>query len=175
MDLLIGDVFRAAAAAVPARVAVALGDRSYTYGELDRLGNAHAHALAAHGVGLRDRVVLWSATDIDAVPLFVGLAKLGAVFAPANALLGVEEAAEMIGLARPSALVVDEAHGADGAVIAERLGVPLLRLGAIVDDTTSTHDVDAPDLTEQDPHVVFFTSGSTGASKGPAWAPPSAA
>jgi acyl-CoA synthetase (AMP-forming)/AMP-acid ligase II len=166
MDLLIGDVFRAAAAAVPTRVAVALGDRSYTYGELDRLGSAHARALAALGVGLRDRVVLWSATDIDAVPLFVGLAKLGAVFAPANALLGVDEAAEMIGLARPAALVVDGAHAADGAAIAERLGVPLLRLGAIVDDATPTHDLDTPELTEGDPHVVFFTSGSTGASKG---------
>jgi len=106
-----------------------LGDRSFTYAELDRLGNQHAHALAAVGVGLRDRVVMWSFTDIDSVPMFVGLSKLGAVFAPANALLGIDEATEMIGLARPAALAVDEAHRADGEVVAARLGVPLVQLG----------------------------------------------
>ena len=166
IDLLIGDVFRAAAAAMPARVAVSLGDRRFSYRELDRIGNQHAHALAAQGVGLRDRVVLWSWTDIDAVPLFVGLAKLGAVFAPANALLGVDEATEMIGLARPRALVVDAAHRGDGDVVAARLGVPLVQLGAIVDERTPDDDVGAPGLGERDPHVLFFTSGSTGKSKG---------
>ena len=166
MDLLIGDVFRAAANAVPQRVAVVLGDRQFTYGELDRLGNAHAHALAALGVQFRDRVVMWSYTNIDAVPLFVGLAKLGAAFAPANALLGVDEATEMIGLARPSTLVVDEVHRDDGAIVAERLAVPLCVLGEIIDTHTPTHDVSTPGLTERDTHALFFTSGSTGKSKG---------
>ncbi len=165
-DLLIGDVFRAAARAQPARVAVSLGDRTITYAELDRLGNQHAHALIAAGVSLRDRVVMWSFNDIEAAPLFAGLAKIGAAFAPANALLGVDEATEMIGLARPAALVVDEAHRADGQVIAERLGLPLLQLGAIVDADTPDDDVDAPGLTEHDTHALFFTSGSTGKSKG---------
>ncbi len=166
MDLLIGDVFRAAAAARPSHLAVVLGERSYTYGELDRVSNQHAHALRAAGVGVRDRVVMWSNTDIDAVPLFAALAKLGAVFAPANALLGVDEATEMVGLARPAALVVDRAHADGGRTIADRLGVPLLVLGDIVQAGTPDHDVDAPGLTERDTHVLFFTSGSTGKSKG---------
>jgi long-chain acyl-CoA synthetase len=101
MDLLIGDVFRAAARAVPHRVAVALGDRTMTYGELDRSANQHAHALLAAGLAPRDRVVMWSDTAIEAVPLFAGLAKAGMVFAPANALLGSDEAVEMVGMARP--------------------------------------------------------------------------
>lgn len=166
MDLLIGDVFRAAARAVPRHVAVALDDRTLTYAELDRSADQHAHALAALGIGARDRVVLWSDTSIDAAPLFAGLAKLGAVFAPANALLGVEEAAEMVASARPSALVVDAAHADAGATIAQRLGVPLLRLGAIVDDATPDEPPPRPDITEHDLHVLFFTSGSTGRSKG---------
>ncbi|CAB4726468.1 MAG: AMP-binding protein [Actinobacteria bacterium] len=165
-DLLIGEVFRAAACAQPATIAVSLGDRAITYAELDRLGSQHAHALIAAGVGLRDRVVMWSFNDIDAVPLFVGLAKIGAAFAPANALLGVDEATEMIGLARPAALVVDDAHRVDGEIIAARLGVPLLHLGAMVDASTPADDVDAPGLTERDTHALFFTSGSTGKSKG---------
>jgi acyl-CoA synthetase (AMP-forming)/AMP-acid ligase II len=121
--------------------------------------------LQSLGVGLRDRVVMWSDTSIDAVPLFAGLAKIGAVFAPANAHLGVEEAADMVGLAEPSALVVDEGHAAGGGVLAARFGVPLLVLP--IDATgQSSDDVVAEGLTEDDTHVVFFTSGSTGRSKG---------
>ena len=166
-DLLIGDIFRAGATAVPDRVAAALGDRTLTYRELDRSADAHAAVLAFHGVGHGDRVVMWSATSIDAVPLFAGLAKLGAVFAPANALLGVDEATEMAGLASPTVLVVDAAHEELGAEVARRLGCPMLVLGHIVDPARA----DAPDpvvpaLRETDPHVLFFTSGTTGASKG---------
>ncbi len=166
MELLIGEVFRAAAAAVPTRVAVALGPRRYTYGELDRLGNAHAHALAARGVAAGERVATWCGTEIDAVPLFVGLAKLGAVFAPANATLGEHEAEQLIALARPLVLIVDATRAEPGARIAGRLGITLLRLGGIVDDDTPDHDPDPSGLRETDSHVVFFTSGSTGNPKG---------
>jgi acyl-CoA synthetase (AMP-forming)/AMP-acid ligase II len=165
-DLLIGDIFRVAARSRPNHVAVALGERSITYGALDRSANQHARALLDAGVGHRDRVVMWSHNSIDAVPLFAGLAKIGAVFAPANALLGVEEAVEMVGLARPSALVVDDAHAETGATVAERVGVPLLRLGAIAGAGTDDTAPHAPDLAESDLHVLFFTSGSTGRSKG---------
>ena len=166
MDLLIGDVFRAAARAVPQRVAVALGDRTITYGQLDRLANQHAHALRAAGLAPRDRVVMWSDTSIDAVPLFAGLAKAGMVFAPANALLGVDEAVEMVGMARPSALVVDEGHREAGAEVAARVGVPLFTHGEIVQDSDPDDDPGRPAITENDLHVLFFTSGSTGRSKG---------
>ena len=82
MDLLIGDVFRAAAAAVPGRVAVALGDRTYTYGELDRLGSAlplHGRGLAgphrcgAGQRGLRRRGRALSALAADAPACAAGL------------------------------------------------------------------------------------------------------
>lgn len=166
MDLLIGDVFRAAAQAVPRRPAVVLGDASITYGELDRLANRHANALSAAGLAARDRVVLWSHTSIDAVPLFAGLAKAGMVFAPANALLGIDEAVEMVGLARPAALVVDDAHADAGAEVARRIGVPLMHLGRIVTDDAPETAPPRPDISERDLHVLFFTSGSTGRSKG---------
>jgi fatty-acyl-CoA synthase len=109
---------------------------------------------------------MWSHNSVDAVPLFAGLAKIGAVFAPANALLGVEEAVEMVALARPAALVVDEMHAASGTTVADRLGIPLLRLGAIAADDADDSPPHAPDLDETDLHVLFFTSGSTGRSKG---------
>ncbi|HEX7095595.1 MAG TPA: class I adenylate-forming enzyme family protein [Acidimicrobiales bacterium] len=166
MDLLIGDVFRAAARAVPGRIAVALGDRTITYAELDRAANQHTHALTAMGIQPRDRVVLWSNTSIDAAPLFAGLAKAGIVFAPANALLGVDEAIEMVSMAKPAALVVDDAHHDAGEKVAVHVGVPLLRLGQITDAQTPATEPPRPPISERDLHVLFFTSGSTGRSKG---------
>ena len=165
-DLLIGDVFRVGARSAPNQIAAALGDLTLTYAEVDRLANQHAHVLRDLGVGHRDRVVMWSSTTLDAVPLFAAVAKVGAVFAPANALLSVDEAIEMVGLARPAALAVDESHLESGAVIADRLGVPLLRLGHIVTAGTPDVDVRCEALRETDTHVLFFTSGSTGRSKG---------
>ena len=167
-ELVIGDIFRAGARAVPNRVAAAMGARALTFAEMNVAANTHARALAAIGVQCGDRVVLWSNTSLDAVPVFAALAKLGAVFAPANAILGVDEATEMAALARPSLLVVDDDHEADGKEVAGRLGIPLAVLGRIVPDgAPDPGEPPEPDaLRETDPHVVFFTSGSTGKSKG---------
>jgi acyl-CoA synthetase (AMP-forming)/AMP-acid ligase II len=164
-DLLIGDIFRGAARSAPATVAAVLGERTMTYGELDAEANRIARLLQSRGVGLGDRVVLWSDTSLDAVPVFAALAKMGAVFAPANALLGTEEAADMIGLSEPSALVVDPAHAEGGSQLAARLGVPLFVL-PVDASAEAPLDVRPEDLRETDTHVVFFTSGSTGRSKG---------
>src|SRR4051794_15598621 len=100
MDLLIGDVFRNAARAVPGRVAVAHGGASLTFAELERRGHALAGAVRAHGVRHRDRVVVWSETELDVAPLFVALAHLGVAFAPMNPALSDEEALPILTSAR---------------------------------------------------------------------------
>ena len=174
MELVIGSVFDNAATAVPARPAVTLGEESLTYGELSQQANQMAHVLAGLGVGRGDRVVTWSDNNLESVSLFVALARSGAVFAPANARLSPDEAAEMVGLARPRLLVVDSGHAEAGQAVADALGVPLVRLGGLgpgldlVAEAQSASTA-APALSgvgERDPHVVFFTSGSTGKSKG---------
>ena len=162
-ELLIGDIFRAGPRAVPNRVAAAMGERSLTFAEMNAAADAHAAAMASLGVRSGDRVVMWSNTSLDAVPVFAASAKLGAVFAPANAILGVDEAAEMAALARPTLLVVDDDHATDGADVATRLGIPCAVLGRIVaPDAVGAGEPMPPSLRETDPHVVFFTSGSTG-------------
>ena len=88
MRLLIGDLFRRNAAVAPGRRAAALGDRELSHGELNAAGNRMAGALRGLGIGRGDRVVCWADTSLDVLPLFVGLAKRGAVFAPLAAGLG---------------------------------------------------------------------------------------
>jgi acyl-CoA synthetase (AMP-forming)/AMP-acid ligase II len=175
MALLIGEIFRRNAAVVPSAPAASMDGRVLRWAELDAAGNRMARALAALGVGHKDRIVSWCDTALEVLELFAAAAKLGAVFAPLNARLGVGEASEVIAMARPALLVADASH-ADGArVAAKSAGVPrvaclgtadgaadLLALSA-AQDAALVHE---PLLVESDPHVIFFTSGSTGKSKG---------
>ena len=174
MELVIGSVFDNAAAAVPSRPAVTLGGQTLTYGELSRQANQMGHVLVGLGVGRGDRVVTWSDNNLESVALFVALARAGAVFAPANARLSPDEAAEMVGLARPRLLVTDTGHAEAGQAVAETVGVPLVRLGgtgpgldlASEARSASTASLSPSGVGESEPHAVFFTSGSTGKSKG---------
>ncbi|WP_420619520.1 class I adenylate-forming enzyme family protein [Candidatus Poriferisocius sp.] len=174
MELVIGSVFNNAAATVPHRPAAALDGQVLTYGELGRQANQMSRVLAGLGVSRGDRVVTWSDNNLASVSLFVALAQAGAVFAPANARLSPEEAAEMVGLARPRLLVVDSEHAEAGQAVADAVGVPLLRLGGtgpgldlVAEAQSGSAAAPVPSqVGESDPHVVFFTSGSTGKSKG---------
>ena len=164
MGLLIGNVIRHAARVAPHDLAATLGADELTFGELDRRANQVAHALVKLGVAHGDRVAWWSETALDAMPIFAALAKLGAVFMPVNARLGADEAEEVVGYAKPRLLIVDAHH----APLAEEWGLPTVTHEAlfVAADGASADDVVAPGLSERDPHVIFFTSGSTGRSKG---------
>ena len=174
MQLLIGDVFRRNAEHVPDRVAASLGERVLTHGQLDAAGNRLARGLRARGVRHGDRVLSWADTSLDVLPLFVALAKLGAVFAPLNARYGIDEARNVAGLARARLLVTDASHADAAESVARDLDIPdLARLsgdrgpGFRLDSTEGPDaDVATPELRESDPHVLFFTSGSTGDPKG---------
>ena len=182
MNLLIGDVFRNAARAVPDRMAAALGDESLTFRQIDQESNKLVRVLGRLGITTGDRVAVWSGTNLNVVLVFAALAKLGAVFAPLNALLSPAEIVGTARLARPALLLVDAERVAAGAELATQLQIPVAHIEGIaprVDPvggdgihlfegaaTEADDDVDAPALREGDPHVLFFTSGSTGNPKG---------
>ena len=182
MDLLIGDVFRNAARAAPDRMAAALGDESLTFRQIDQESNKVARALGHLGLATGDRVAVWSGTNLNVVLVFAALAKLGAVFAPLNALLGPEEVGGTARLARPALLLADNERAAAGAGLAEQLGIPFAEIEGVAAGgaplggpgvdlferaaVEADDELAAPALRETDPHVLFFTSGSTGNPKG---------
>jgi fatty-acyl-CoA synthase len=164
MALLVGNVLRHAARYTPRRPAATLGDDEVTFGELDDQTNRIAHTLAGMGVGPGDRVARWGDTALSAVPIFFALARLGAVFAPVNARLGPEEAAKVIGYARPRLVVVDDAH----TPLVQEVDDAVVTHAHLSDAAThaSASQVASNGIDERDPHVIFFTSGSTGRPKG---------
>jgi acyl-CoA synthetase (AMP-forming)/AMP-acid ligase II len=162
VGLLVGKVLRHAARVTPDAPAATLDDDALTFAELDAASNRAAHALRALGVGHRDRVAWWGETDLAVLPLFGALAKLGAVFAPVNGRLSAAEARPILECAKPALVVTDAARS-------EQLtGSELVR--AMTDEvlvsSPETSEIDEPELDERDTHVIFFTSGSTGAPKG---------
>lgn len=179
-ELCVGQIIRRNAANWPKRTAVSLGPAQLTHSELDQLGNQMARQLESAGVKRGQRVVVWAETGLEILPLFVALSKMGAVFAPLNARYGAAEAEPVIELARPSLLITDperEKQARDfspalNALSRGRLsqtddGFPTLRLGG--DEATaafSHEEFIEKNLEENDPHVLFFTSGSTGLPKG---------
>ena len=123
-----------------------------------------AHALSRRGIRRGDRVVCWTGTRLEVVPLFAALARMGAVYCPLPANLGPEEALRVMPVAEPSLLIVDSDNPAAGELPGIEFRVMTL------EEITAAADPQAgafPDAAEEsDTHVLFFTSGSTGPPKG---------
>jgi acyl-CoA synthetase (AMP-forming)/AMP-acid ligase II len=162
VGLLVGDVLRRAALATPDAPAATMDDWVVTFAQLDAASNRSARAVRELGIGHRDRVLWWGDTTLAVLPVFGGLAKIGAVFAPVNGRLNAAEARPIFDLARPALVVTD----AERASTLTGLDVPIAITTDLVAHTRDESDVGEPALDERDPHVIFFTSGSTGAPKG---------
>jgi fatty-acyl-CoA synthase len=165
VDLVVGDIFRNAARAVPDRVAVALDEDFLTFAQVAERAEEMRAALHALGVGPGDRVAVVAATTLDLAPLFAAVAQAGAAFVPLNPLLGPDELASALALAKP-VLVVRDGPGA--ALSGTPAGAPSLSLDELRAGARAGRDpvVAAPPVRETDTNVVFFTSGSTGQPKG---------
>ncbi|HLX89839.1 MAG TPA: class I adenylate-forming enzyme family protein [Acidimicrobiales bacterium] len=165
LPLLVGEIFANAARAAPDRPAAVVDDRVLDFAALEAGANRLARALAADGIATGSRVAGWTGTSLEAVLLFASLAKLGAVFVPLNGLFGVDEVQALLPVACPDLVVADEPR-AEGA---RALDVSVRSLPELVEQSAaySPERLDAPALLSgEDPHVVFFTSGSTGQAKG---------
>ncbi|MBW2667536.1 MAG: AMP-binding protein, partial [Deltaproteobacteria bacterium] len=165
--LLIGNLLRTNAAAVPDRVAACLGDETLTHAELDRAADRWAWRLHGEGVRRGDRVVGWTDGGLEVLTLFAGLSRLGAMMAPLNSAVTAGEASDVAAVANPHFLIADRSNGDAASQVATTIGARCLWSEA--ENAVSEREYepyDDPDLRETDPHMLFFTSGSTGRPKG---------
>src|SRR5262245_65012062 len=102
------------AAAASDRPALVCGTRRLTYGELDRLVNRVAHALAARGVGPGGRVALLLSNGPEFLAVTHAAAKLGALAVPINYRWRRGEIAYVLEDAAPEVFVLEAEVRQDG-------------------------------------------------------------
>ncbi len=156
-QLTVGAVIANAALSAPTSTAAVVADQPYTFAELDRAGTAVAQALLAAGQRPGDVALVVAPTSFELLAHYVGCARAGVIFAPINP--GIDSATlDAISTTVNPAVVVAPPGGRDLGV---SLGLPTLWCST----DGSTYGAPLPGITGADPHIVFFTSGSTGVPK----------
>ena len=172
MALLLGEIVRRQARHRPERSAYVIGPERVTYRRLNAMANRLAHALRALGVGRGDRVATLAENRVEYPAIYFAVAKLGAIHVPVNFRYRAGEVRYV--LAQSEASVLLHADGFAGVVEEVRRELPALRhvisldrdapdLMARASDAEPEPD---PALAEHDPHVMLYTSGTTGDPKG---------
>ena len=166
-QLVVGDVFRSAARATPLRIAAAIGDEGLTFAQIDAQSNRLARALRRRGIGRGSHVAQWSPTRLESVVLFAALAKLGAVFVPLNGQWQTAEVEPLVACLPSVTLVVDPARLQACAPLGASVEATIVTFDELGELAASETPEDMSlEVLENDTHVVFFTSGSSGSPKG---------
>jgi acyl-CoA synthetase (AMP-forming)/AMP-acid ligase II len=178
--LLLGDILRRHAAVRGGKTAYVVGAERVTYGDFHARSNQLARALMRLGVRRGDRVAVMAANRIAYPVIYFAVIKLGAIVVPINARFTAAEIgsvvdhsqAETFCVAREFAPLIEQLRG-DGQLGGVRRFLAIDDDGALRDApllaalsaAEPTDDV-ATRIDEQDPHVMLYTSGTTGSPKG---------
>ncbi len=164
MTSTIGEVLPTAARRFGDRTALLVGDRAFSFEDLEALSNRAANCLVADGVQPGDRVALYGPNCWEWLVAYYGIAKTGAVVIPVNVMLTPDEVRYVV-----------ENSGARAVVASPDKGESLLDLGGNVllwgDDTTHWLSRGAPEFAPVhrdagDLAAICYTSGTTGHPKG---------
>ncbi|MFE6359607.1 amino acid adenylation domain-containing protein [Streptomyces sp. NPDC057806] len=155
-DTLHGPVERQA----PDAVALVMGERRVTYGELNTAANRLAHLLRGRGAGRGARVAVLLPRGPELITALLGVLKSGAAYLPLDPSAPTPRLAALLADATPALLLTS------GGLLARHPG-----LGTevhLVEDTDAGLPGDPPaaDVRPEDPAYCIYTSGSTGRPKG---------
>ena len=151
--------------------------RFYTYQDVVNVSGKFANALVALGVKPGDRVAVQVPKSIEALMLYLGTVRAGAVFLPLNTGYMPAEIEYFVSDASPALLVCDPEKASGYKELANRLGVGLETLGVWTEPGCSAGTLldyvekASPDFNniDRDPAdlaAILYTSGTTGRSKG---------
>ncbi|MFD3746403.1 AMP-binding protein [Nocardia sp. NPDC058633] len=147
--------------------AVAISDRHgrWTYRELADHSLAVSEWLRRQGVGVGDRVLVRLPSTREAVAIFYGVARVGAIFVPVNPAMKDYHLRSVLDNAEPALVIAD---GGQAAELAEFASVPVHELGRMLEQLRSHDGTErAGEVTDSDlVAVLVYTSGSTAAPKG---------
>ncbi len=160
------DLLRKYALETPEAPCLAHEDVLLSFAELDRSSSQVANALRAEGIAAGDRVAILDRNAPATVELFFACGKIGAVMMPLNWRLSATEIAGILKDGAPSLILV----APDLVPLLAQVTPPLrqLELGAAYAawrDAASITDPAVPHEPD-DPLLLLYTSGTTGAPKG---------
>ncbi len=164
-QLLVGEIFRQCARAVPERMAVAVGGEELTFAQLDERSDRAADWLIRH-TRPGDRVVMWTSTCVDAAVLFAATSKAGVAFCPLNPAATDDEVAGALAVVEPAVIVTNKNRYATAVRSGLRLEAAVVDWESLAQhDPGSESPVAAPEFSDRAPQLMVFTSGTTGAPK----------
>lgn len=151
--------------------------RSYCYHDVEEVSARFANALTEIGVKPGDRVAVQVEKSIEAVMLYLGCIRAGAVFLPLNTAYTAAEIEYFLTDAEPRVFVCDPARRETLAPVADKAGAAIETLGARAGSdasagTLASRASAAPVKFEDvargpdDLAAILYTSGTTGRSKG---------
>jgi acyl-CoA synthetase (AMP-forming)/AMP-acid ligase II len=160
--LVLGDILRRHAQARGGKTAYVIGDDRVTYAAFHTQSNQLARALARLGVGRGDRVAVMAPNRVEVPIIYFAVLKLGAIVVPVSARFTAEEVTAVVGHAQADTFLVasEFAHLAHAPrVILIGRDLDALAAAEPSDDVSVAID-------EHDPHIMLYTSGTTGQPKG---------
>ena len=151
--------------------------RYYTYGDVERVSARFANRLVALGVEPGDRVAAQVPKSLEALMLYLGAVRAGAVFLPLNTAYTPAEVEYFLSDAKPRVFACDPASREALAPVAEKAGAQLETMGVwaadggdhgtLLDEEVVTGDTfDTVPCDDDDLAAILYTSGTTGRSKG---------
>jgi long-chain acyl-CoA synthetase len=170
----IADMVRVHAARTPDAVALIVGERTITFGELDARSSQAAQAFRAAGVGFGDRVAFIEKNGAEFFEVVFALAKLGAVAVPLNWRLAAPEMQHIVEDAHARIVIVGSEFFSHVERI-ESIGTveTIIAIGdhdrwPRFDDWIAAHPPQDPNVatTSDDIAFLMYTSGTTGLPKG---------
>jgi long-chain acyl-CoA synthetase len=161
---------------LPDKTALIFADRAFTYRQLQDLSNQTANGLKALGVKKGDRVTLFAQNSAEWVQSYIGIAKLGAVINPANAMLTADELAYVVKDCGARVLITTSERAKavshlkkDGSLdqVVVLSGEPPEGAISFADLLAGQADrIEPPGNAPEELSTICYTSGTTGFPKG---------
>ena len=166
--LLLGDILRRHAAVRGEKTAYVVGADRVSYATFHARSNQLARALARLGVGRGDRVAVMATNRLEYPIVYFAVLKLGAIVVPVNARFTAAEAAAVVGHADAASLFVAPEFEALVRAAAPPCVRRTIAIGPELDALAAAEPTDdvVTAIDEHDPHVMLYTSGTTGSPKG---------
>jgi malonyl-CoA/methylmalonyl-CoA synthetase len=156
----------------PDAEALVFGQRSYTFGELDRMSAGYAARLARLGIRSGDRVAVFAESSPGVVIALLGHYRVGAIHVPINTRYRAAEAGHILRDSGSRAVIF--APGSEQEKVLAEIGnvsslehrIPIGEVSRPFESRVPGPESRLP--ADDDAALIVYTSGTTGKSKGAA-------